>query len=56
MLRNPVVNSQLSKDQLEHFIAQMVEISYRGNPFPYEHLYSKENIDNIIEAVYNEVS
>ena len=56
MLRNPIANSQLSKDQLVNFIAQMVEISYKGNPFPYEHLYSKGNIENIIEAVYSEVS
>lgn len=56
VLRKPVEKNQISIDEIILFIAKMVEISYKGNPFPYEFLYSKENINNIIEAVWNEVS
>lgn len=56
VLRKPVIKNPIKQDELVHFIAQMVEISYRGNPFPFKDLYSKENINNVIEAVYNEVA
>ena len=56
VLRNPAEKNKITIEEITVFIAKMVEISLRGNPFPYEHLYSKENVNNVIEAVYNEVS
>jgi capsule polysaccharide modification protein KpsS len=55
LLRKPIETTTVIKDDIIHFIAQMVEISYRGNPFPYIDLYSKDNINNITEAIYSEV-
>ena len=36
---------------LRRFIAEMTQRSYRGNPFPFDQLYSVENRARVAEAV-----
>jgi hypothetical protein len=38
-------------DSLEKYIAQLIEISYEGKPFPCSELYEESNISNIIFAI-----
>lgn len=51
-MRTPVEElPRLDPVTAEHFVAQMTEVSYRGNPFPYPELYSPENIARVKHAI-----
>lgn len=43
----PRLNRKAARD----FVAAMIGISYRGNPFPHAQLYSRENIDKVVKAI-----
>ncbi len=51
-LRNPVgLDRRMTTPEAEDFVAELAEISYPGNPFPHENLYSRENLDNVISGI-----
>jgi len=51
-LRQPVSETRrMTVEEAERFVAQLAEISYPGNPFPYPELYSRRNLDNINAAI-----
>lgn len=51
-MRTPAENlPRLDPQVSERFVAQMTEVSYRGNPFPYPELYSPKNIARVKHAI-----
>ncbi len=51
-MRTPIGDMpRLDPALAEHFVAQMTQASYRGNPFPYPELYSAENIARVKYAI-----
>lgn len=51
-LKGPAsAGGRLSVEQTRRFVAEMSEMSYAGNPFPHDDLYSRSNKDNVIRAI-----
>jgi hypothetical protein len=51
-LREPAASQErVDPARAEHFVAEMAEISYRGNPFPCDYLYDRDNIEDVIHAI-----
>ena len=42
---------RLSMEKAEAFVAELAVMSYPGNPFPHDNLYSRTNTDRIIHAI-----
>lgn len=51
-LRAPAdATPRLLPERSRDFVAAMAEVSYLGNPFPHDRLYTRENIGRIVDAV-----
>lgn len=50
-LHQPAKGSQASREELEDFVARMMEASYPGNPFPHAGLYSEGNLAKVLDAI-----
>jgi Capsule polysaccharide biosynthesis protein len=50
-LRTDISGTTLDLERVETFVAQMVEQSVRGNPFPHANLYSEQNRRWVIDAI-----
>ena len=51
-LRRPGAEGErLTMERAEAFVAELAVMSYPGNPFPHDNLYSRSNTDRIIHAI-----
>jgi hypothetical protein len=51
-LKGPATaGERLTIERTRDFVAGMAEMSYPGNPFPHDRLYSRENRDQVIHAI-----
>ncbi|MGQ3039894.1 MAG: capsular polysaccharide export protein, LipB/KpsS family [Brevundimonas sp.] len=51
-LRRPASEApRMSVEEATAFVAELAEISYRGNPFPHADLYKPGNVDDVVAAI-----
>ncbi|HWH22005.1 MAG TPA: hypothetical protein VNT25_01760, partial [Allosphingosinicella sp.] len=51
-MRRPLTDDRrMSVPEAEGFVAELAEISYPGNPFPHDDLYSRRNLDNVVAGI-----
>lgn len=51
-IRRPLAGGRrMTVPEAEGFVAELAEISYPGNPFPHDDLYSRRNLDNVVAGI-----